>query len=130
MTDLNNLSYIQIGYALITGIILGIIYLFLLWQTLLKLPSVKQKGLFLFLSAAIRLTLLIFIALHFSYSNGARFLLIIVGFILTRIVVTKYIKISIQKEYANRPTRKETTPKKSPIKNSKRTKQTPKTKRK
>ncbi len=113
MTDLYNLSYLQIGYALITGIILGIVYLFLLWQTLLKLPHVKQKGLFLFLSAAIRLTLLIFIALHFSYENGGRFLIIIIGFILTRLVVTKYVKASIQKEYATRSVKKEKTPQKS-----------------
>ncbi|MBR4927222.1 MAG: hypothetical protein IKY98_02730 [Alphaproteobacteria bacterium] len=113
MTDLNDLSYLQIGYALLTGIILGIVYLFLLWQTLLKLPSIKQKGLFLFLSAAIRLTMLIFVALHFSYESGGRFLIIIIGFILTRLVVTKYVKASIQKEYETRSKKKENTPQKS-----------------
>lgn len=113
MTDLNDLSYLQIGYALLTGIILGIVYLFLLWQTLLKLPSIKQKGLFLFLSAAIRLTMLIFVALHFSYESGGRFLIIIIGFILTRLVVTKYVKVSIQKEYETRSKKKENTPQKS-----------------
>ncbi len=130
MADLQNLSYIQIGYALITGVILGLIYLFLLWQTLLKLPNVKQKGLFLFLSAAIRLTLLIFVALHFSYENGGRFLIIIIGFILTRLVITKHVKNSIQKEYETRSAKKEKTPQKSSPAPSKQINRPKKTKRK
>ena len=35
MLDINSLTYIQILTALATGIIIGCIYLFLLWQTLL-----------------------------------------------------------------------------------------------
>ncbi len=102
MFDLTSLTIWQIIFSLSVGIITSIIYLFLLWKTLILLPKIKHKGNFLFLSAIIRLALLIFIALYFSFENGARFLLIFIGFILTRLIITKYVKQSIHKEYENR----------------------------
>ena len=102
MIDINSLTYLQMLMALATGIIIGCIYLFLLWQTLLKLPSVKHKGNFLFISAVVRLALLIFTAVYFSFENGARFLLIFIGFILCRIITMRYVKASIRKEYDQR----------------------------
>lgn len=102
MIDIHALSIWQILMSFGIGIIIGLIYLFLLWQTLLKLPSVKRKGNFLFLSAAIRLALLIFSAIYFSFDSGARFLLIIIGFIIARIITLKYVKNAIHKEYNNR----------------------------
>ncbi|MBR5129990.1 MAG: ATP synthase subunit I [Alphaproteobacteria bacterium] len=102
MIDIHALSICQILISLGIGIVIGLIYLFLLWQTLLKLPSVKRKGNFLFLSAIIRLTLLIFCAIYFSFDSGARFLLIIIGFIMARIITLKYVKKAIHKEYTNR----------------------------
>ncbi|MGN1063448.1 MAG: ATP synthase subunit I [Alphaproteobacteria bacterium] len=97
MPALNTLSYLQIILSLGIGGLLGLIYLFLLWQTLLKLPKIKHKGNFLFLSAVIRLALLIFTAIYFSFNNGTRFILIIVGFIIARLIVMKYVKASLKR---------------------------------
>lgn len=96
MFDLSLLTPFQITFSLCVGIVSGLIYLFLLWQTLLKLPHVKHKGNFLFISAVIRLALLIFTAIYFSFENGARFILIILGFIITRLIVMKYVKSSLR----------------------------------
>lgn len=102
MFDLNILTAEQVILSLSVGIILGAIYLFLLWKTLMILPKIKHKGNFLFLSAIVRLAVLIFTALYFSFENGARFLLIFIGFILCRLIIMKYVKASIRKEYENR----------------------------
>ena len=99
MFDLNVLTIWQVILSLTIGLILGCIYLFLLWKTLLKLPKIKHKGNFLFISAVIRICLLIFGALYFSFGNAAAFLLIFIGFVLSRLIVLKYVKASIQKEY-------------------------------
>lgn len=99
MIALSSLTSLQIFWAILTGVILALIYLFLLWRTLLYLPKIKNKGSFLFLSGVIRLFLLIFVAMYFSFENGARFILIFVGFFLTRLVVMKYVKRSIEKAY-------------------------------
>lgn len=100
MTDIAELSWIQIIGALITGAVLCVIYLGLLWKTLQLLPKVKNKGNVLFFSAVIRLFLLIFVAFYFSYENGARFLLIFIGFFITRLIVLKYTKSKLFKTVA------------------------------
>ncbi|MBO7257805.1 MAG: hypothetical protein J6V11_02570 [Alphaproteobacteria bacterium] len=102
MIDINALSIGQILLSFGIGIVSGLIYLFLLWQTLLKLPKIKHKGNFLFISAVIRLSLLIFTAIYFSFDNATRFLLIIIGFIIARVITIKYVKNAIHTEYANR----------------------------
>lgn len=108
MFDLHMLTIWQILLSLSIGIILSLIYLFLLWKTLVVLPKIKHKGNFLFLSAIVRLALLIFAATYFSFENGARFLLIFIGFILTRLIVTKYVKTSVRKIYEKRQSDKNT----------------------
>ncbi len=95
MFDFAVLTPMQIGFSLTVGVLLGLAYLIILWRTLLYLPKVQKKGNFLFISAVIRLFLVIFVALYFSYDNGARFLLIFIGFIITRLIVLKYIKNNV-----------------------------------
>lgn len=95
MFDFAVLTPMQIGFSLAVGVLLGLAYLIILWRTLLCLPKVQKKGNFLFISAVIRLFLVIFVALYFSYDNGARFLLIFIGFIITRLIVLKYIKNNV-----------------------------------
>ena len=107
MFDLSILKPFQIGFSLAVGILLGLAYLIILWRTLLYLPKVKKKGNFLFVSAVIRLFLIIFVALYFSYNNGARFLLIFIGFIITRLIVLRYIKNNVLNTLSSRiPTKK------------------------
>lgn len=112
MFDLSILTPFQIGFSLAVGILLGLTYLIILWRTLLYLPKVKKKGNFLFVSAVIRLFLVIFVTLYFSYDNGARFLLIFIAFIITRILVLKYIKNNVLNTLSSR------IPKQKPNKNS------------
>lgn len=95
MFDLAVLTPLQIGFSLAVGVALGLAYLIILYKTLLYLPKVQKKGNFLFISAVIRIFLVIFVALYFSYDNGARFLLIFIGFIMTRMIVLKYIKNNV-----------------------------------
>lgn len=100
MTDIAELTWIQIIMALIIGAALCLIYLALLWKTLQALPNVKNKGNILFFSAIVRLFLLIFVAVYFSNENGARFLLIFIGFFITRVIVLRYTKAKLFKTVA------------------------------
>lgn len=83
---------------MLIGAALGIVYLFLLWQTISTLARAKKKNLVLFISAALRIFLLIFVALVFSGQNLSHFLIIMCGFLLTRIVLLKILKPTLKKK--------------------------------
>lgn len=83
-----HLSFAQIAVYFILGVVLGTIYLTLLWLTIKNLDRVKHTGLFLFISALIRLVLFLSCALWFSQHNVTKFLLIVIGFVVTRYCVT------------------------------------------
>lgn len=102
MIQFNDLTLWSIISSLGIGMLLSCLYLFLLWKTLLKLPNTNHKGLLLFVSLAVRLTLLIFIAVHFSFGHYGRFLFIVIGFMITRGFIVRHIKKSIQKHYHNK----------------------------
>ncbi len=92
------LSINDILIYLSLGIALGGVYFFLLWQTIQLLPRVKRQGLFLFISGALRIFLLIFISLIFAGENVAHFLLIFAGVILMRLVLLKTVSTSIKQK--------------------------------
>ncbi|MBQ8251360.1 MAG: ATP synthase subunit I [Alphaproteobacteria bacterium] len=83
---------------MLIGAALGVVYLFLLWQTTSTLARAKKKNLVLFISAALRIFLLIFVALVFSGQNLSHFLIIMCGFLLTRIVLLKILKPTLKKK--------------------------------
>ncbi len=83
---------------MLIGAALGIVYLFLLWQTISTLARAKKKNLVLFISAALRIFLLIFVALVFSGQNLSHFLIIMCGFLLTRIILLKILKPTLKKK--------------------------------
>lgn len=87
-----NLPWTQICACLFYGFILSLLYLGLLWFTIKFLTKTKHKGLWLFASGILRLALFLIGAILFSYHNPARFLWIVVGFILTRLVLVSFIK--------------------------------------
>ncbi len=95
---MSDLTYKEILIFISIGFALGIVYFYLLWQTILTLPRVQHKNLFLFLSGALRIFLLIFIALVFSNSHPGRFLLIFIGVIVIRLLIMKYMKKSIREK--------------------------------
>lgn len=101
MIQFNDLTLWNIISSLGIGILMSCLYLFLLWKTLLKLPHTNHKGLLLFVSLAIRLTLLIFIAVHFSFGHYGRFLFIVIGFMIARGFIIRHVKKSIQQHYDN-----------------------------
>ena len=50
-TNIFQMSLSEMGICLLIGVVVSVIYMYLLWQTVHILPRVKQKGLFLFTSA-------------------------------------------------------------------------------
>ena len=91
------LSFDAIIIAFLTGGILSLIYLGLLWYSLKILPKIKKKGLFLFASAALRLFLFLFLAVWLSQNHAGRFLWIVLGFITVRLILLSRIKNGVKK---------------------------------
>ena len=86
------LSFDAIFLALVMGGILSLIYLGLLWYSLKLLPKIKRRGLFLFISAAIRIFLFLFLAMWLAKNHAGRFLWIVVGFVCVRLILLSRIK--------------------------------------
>lgn len=76
-----------------TGVILGMVYMYLLWVTVKTLPKTKHRGLFLFTSAVLRIFLLIFGALALSQEHAGRFIIIFCGIITIRLFVLRFTKM-------------------------------------
>lgn len=106
MQNIFHLSYSEMGIALLIGAALSLLYLYLLWQTLLILPRVRRKGVFLFLSSALRIFLLMCIALLLSENNAGKFILIFAGFIAMRLLVMRFVKRHINGGLPARPRRR------------------------
>lgn len=92
------LSANDILLSLGVGCILCLIYLYLLWQTIIVSQKSNHPTLILFLSGVLRIFLLIFIALVFSKNNLGKFLLIFCGFLLTRVITLKLVKPSFKNQ--------------------------------
>jgi len=95
-----NLSLWQILIFMGIGAILAAAYLCLLWQTIRLLPRLKKKGLFLMASAVIRITLLLVLSILLSQHHAGKFLSIVVGFIVTRLILVGIFRKNI-KEFSN-----------------------------
>ena len=87
-----NLPWPQIVACLVYGLLLSLIYLGLLWLTIKSLPQKRHKGLWLYISGVLRLVLFLSGAILFSQNSPARFLWIIAGFIITRLIFVGFIK--------------------------------------
>ncbi len=86
------LSSFEMIIAFIYGSILSAIYLGILWTSIRLMAKVKHKGLFLFMTAILRLFIFIFGSLVLSQHNAWRFLLIVVGFLVTRLIIVALVK--------------------------------------
>lgn len=93
---LNTLSVSDLLLMITIGMSAGGLYYLLLWHSLKILPRVKRRGMFLFLSAGVRIFMLIFTAVYFANDHAGRFILIIIGFILTRVICINMIKKQIK----------------------------------
>ena len=87
-----NLSALAITTCIMTGILIGVAYEYLLWLSIKILPKINQKGLWLLLTTASRLFLLLFTAVVMAQENVARFLWIIFAFLVTRWTIINFAK--------------------------------------
>ncbi len=89
----------DIVISLIVGFVLCLIYFYLLWRTMGIVQKSAHPMMILFFSGALRIFLLIFIALLFAEQNMARLLLIFCVFMLTRFILLKIVKPTFKKEF-------------------------------
>ena len=100
--NFEHLTVLQTLLSLFIGLGLGLVYMYLLWKTVLYLPKAAHKGRLLFISAVLRIFFLIFFATILSFGETSRFLLIIIGFIIARLLVERQVKKSIQELTKNK----------------------------
>ncbi len=84
--------------GLIAGVILGIVYYYLLWQTLSIIKKSKKPQIVLFISDALRVFLLIMVMLLICEKNPAKFLLVFCVFFLTRYILFKISNPKLKKQ--------------------------------
>lgn len=82
----------EMGTALLIGAGCGLVFMYLLWETVQLLPRVKHRGLFLFISMALRIFLLLAVMVLFSGENAGRFILIFCGFIVMRLFILRFTR--------------------------------------
>ena len=93
--EIFRLSFTEIGLCLSIGSVCGLIFMYLLWQTVKLLPQVKHKYLFLFVSKVLRIFLLLCVMMLFSDHHAGKFLTIFCGFLLVRLVILKFVRFRI-----------------------------------
>ena len=79
-------------YSLLIGLFICVIYLWLLWVTVKKLAKTKHPILLFLISLIGRFALLFGLALFFAQQNPARFLWIMIGFIISRLFFVSLVK--------------------------------------
>jgi len=82
----------EMGTALLIGAACSIVFMYLLWETIQLLPRVKHRGLFLFVSMALRIFLLLAVMILFSGENAGRFILIFCGFVIMRLFILRFTR--------------------------------------
>jgi len=90
--NLFQLPPMEIFYYVIVGIVLGLLYLILLWKTVYLLPKIQHKAIFLLGSALLRIALLVGTAWLISFQDAIRFLWIIISVVVTRFIVLSIVK--------------------------------------
>lgn len=78
--------------CLLAGILTGIFYFLSLWWTIKRISVVEKRGLFLFLSALIRLTAFFGVLILVADRNVLKMLIFFIGFMAARIVTIRYKK--------------------------------------
>lgn len=83
------LSWDLLVLAALCGVVLSCVYCALLWYSVQKLPKIKHKGLFLFISSALRLILFVVVAFFLAIHHPALLLSMLATFVITRFVIVK-----------------------------------------
>lgn len=86
------MSLNELGVALLIGAICAVIYLYLLWRTVVLLPRVKHKGLFLFVSVVLRIFLLLAVMKLLAGDHAGRFILMACGFFGMRLFILRFTR--------------------------------------
>ncbi len=84
--------------GLIAGVVLGLVYYYLLWKTLDIIKKSKKPQVVLFISDTLRIFLLIMVTLLICEKNPAKFLLIFCVFFLTRYLLFKISNPKLKKQ--------------------------------
>ncbi|MBR6411946.1 MAG: ATP synthase subunit I [Alphaproteobacteria bacterium] len=92
------LSLSEFGTCFLIGAICGLIFMYLLWRTVKLLPQVKHKYLFLFVSKALRIFLLLCVMILFSDHHAGKFLTIFCGFWAIRLIILKFVSFRVYHE--------------------------------
>jgi len=92
------LSLSEIGTTLGIGALCAIIFMYLLWNTVKLLPQVKHKYLFLFISKALRIFLLLCVMILFSNHHAGRFIFIFCGFLIMRLIILHFVSFRVYHE--------------------------------
>lgn len=71
------------------GVILGLIYMYLLWETVIILKKSSHKNCVKFISASLRIFFLIFASLAIAKDNAGKLFIIMCAIILTRSFLLK-----------------------------------------
>ena len=85
----------EMGIALLVGAGCGIIFMYLLWETVRILPRVKHKYLFIFASKVLRIFLLLAVMILFSEKHAGRFLMIFCGFVIMRLFILRFASFRV-----------------------------------
>ncbi len=88
MTELR-LSLDLMIWAILCGITLSCLYCAILWYSVRKLPHIKHKGLFLFLSSVFRLVLFGIVSVSLATRHPALLLCMFAAFVITRLFIVK-----------------------------------------
>ncbi len=87
-----NINLAEFIKFFLIGITCGLVYLYLLWQTVKVLPNVKKKGVFLFTSMFLRIFLMLSLIVVFANNDLNKFLIMCLGFILIRFFVLRFTR--------------------------------------
>ena len=96
--DIFRLSWNEIGTTLGIGVGCAILFMYLLWETVKLLPQVKHKYLFLFISKALRIFLLLCVMILFSNHHAGRFIFIFCGFLMMRLIILHFVSFRVYHE--------------------------------
>ncbi len=84
---------ISIPLTLLAGIILGTFFFLGLWWTIKKSVSVKTPAIWFFSSLIVRLGVVLIGFYFVSHNHWERMLLCLIGFLIARVFITRYMRI-------------------------------------
>ena len=92
---------VSLGAALVTGVLLGLMFFGGLWWTVRKVVSVKHPALWVFASLMLRMTLALAGFYFIADGHWERLLVCLLGFFIARLAVTRLTSPPAEPENAS-----------------------------